>query len=113
MANRYGMYRTNDFGVRDEIPFRASRQSTSGMMPIEDDDGEFDFYADDDGDWRQARYDHAGSARSDFGLYDELAPYLADNEVVAMIDVGLDVDLDDVYHLVNGTWGSRSPRTEY
>jgi len=113
MSKRCGVSRNNNFRVRDETTFRDGGRSLPGMVSMDDDDGGFDFYADDYDDGPHSRYDEGRGTRSDFGLYDELAPYLADNEVVAMIEVGLDVELNDVYHLVHGTWGGRPSRVGY
>ena len=105
--NRCGRSRAGEFGIMDETAFGTSGQSLPDVIPVDDDDEGLDFYADASEERPQSRYTEARGTRSDFGLYDELVPYLADNEVVAMIEVGFDVDLDDVYHLVHGTWSRR------
>ena len=133
MANWYGLSRTNYFKVKDERAFLAWASTVPEVELIDDGRGHYGFYTNGEGQWPCCRYEGTGSTCSDFDFVEELADHLSEGEVAILITVGhekarygtgyaiavrsdgkiLDVNIDDIYALVHGTWGIEPTRAEY
>ena len=136
MANWIGSARTNYFRVKDVDAFKAWAKAAS--LVVFEKDGRFGVYSEDEyGGWPDIVFDDdTTDAHRDFYITHELAPHVADGEIVVCLEAGaeklryitgsaiafkvmaggadrISITLDDIYALAAGKWGQEPSKAEY
>ncbi len=127
MANWIGSARTNYFRVKDVDAFKAWAKAAS--LVVFEKDGRY-------GGWPDIVFDDdTTDAHRDFYITHELAPHVADGEIVVCLEAGAEklryitgsalafkatngapetigITLDDIYDLAQAKWGERPSTAE-
>ncbi len=134
MANWYGLSRTNYFKVKDTAAFIEAMSKFSELSVNEEENG-FCLCAEGDGYWPTAIFDAEGNDIEELDFIEYVRPHLAEGQVAIFATAGhekaryvtghafaimndergstLDINIDDIYHMVHGTWGIEPTRAEY
>ena len=135
MANWYGTSRTNYFKVKDREAFNTWVSTLGGDLYVfEGEAGRVGLGANTaDGSWPTSCFDDETNDYVDIDFVFELAEHLVENEVAIIMVSGaeklryitgyavairsdgreLQINLDDIYELVNHKWGVEPTRAEY
>lgn len=135
MADWVGLLRTNYFKVRDQDEFLKWYESTTGGAELIRKNDRFGFYV-ECGDWPSLRLvenDDGDPEEVEIDFIDELAKHLPDDEVLVVTAAGhvkarfatgyalairntgetKYVSIDDIYRVVQDSWGITPTRAEY
>lgn len=126
MANYYAKARSNYFRVKDVINFRDWAEARN--LRIVQNDDTFAIFSEEDNGWPSLTL-----AGDDCDVIEELAPFLAANEVAVLMQAGAEgaryvdgfawalhsngeserITLDDIYEVVHARWGIEPSKALY